>query len=385
MSSWVDFQAPGKIHFETDSTFKIGNWVSEFGSRSLLINIQKENQNEEELAILKNSLMKHSKGCILYDDLFGDPDTEQIDSATYFAKKSHVDVIVAFGSVDTFNTAKAVSVLATNNFFAKDLLNGEAKVKSSPLPMICVPMYPTLGEELTPGFTIIDADTGCRRYYGHDSLFPKACFYDPKIAMALTSDEAARIGGALLAYAIESILSVKTNPITTTLTLRVIDTIKKNLVNLYQNPKDESTITNMLWASAMIGSAIVSSPLSVTWSISMALSTESKLDFFYALSLILPHVMEYYLNASPNRYVNIARSLEEDVKGIAKIEAAIKAIEGVRKLYLEINLPTRLQEFDLQKHELSNIAQVASGYSQLANATRKLAKNEIESILVAAY
>ena len=381
---WVDFYSPCKIHFELDSAFKIGGFIQNFGNRVLLINIRKENKNDEELQIIKNGLQKHSEGCIIYDDLYGDPDTEQIDSATYFAKKSHADMIIAYGGLDSFNTARAVSILATNSLFAKDLLNGRGKIKVPALPIISVPIEPTMGEELSNSFTLIDAESGVRRFFSHDSLFAKACFYDPKICNHLSSDEAAKVTGAQLAYAIESALSSKTSPLSTTMSLRAIDSMKKNMTALYRDPTEEKLITNVLWASSMIGMALPSSPLGVTWSIATALSTETRVDFHHGMSLILPHVMEYYLTAAPNRYVNIARSLEEDVKDISIIEAAIKAVEGVRKQYLEVNLPMRLQEFEVKKSELGTIAQVASTYSQLENAPRKLSKNEIESILVSA-
>jgi len=327
-SSWVDFHSPTRIHFEVDSAFKMGSWISEFGSRVLLINIRKDQKNPDELAILKNGLTKHADGCIVYDDLYGDPDTEQIDSVTYFAKKSHSNVIVGFGSIDSFNTAKAVAVLASNSCFAADLFNGKAKVKNPALPIITIPIEPTMGEELIPGSTIVDAETGVRKFFEHPSLFPKACFYDPKISSHLTSDGAARIGGALLAYAIESALSINANPITSTLILRVIDLVKKNLLNFYREPTNEKAISNILWGSAMTGSSLPSSPLGVTWSIAISLSAETKIDFHFALAMILPHVMEYYLTAAPARYVNIARSLSEDVGDISVIEAAIKAVEA---------------------------------------------------------
>ena len=363
----------------------MGSWIAEFGSRALLINIRKDQKNQDELAIIKNGLSKHSEGAIVYDDLYGEPDTEQIDSVVYFAKKSHADVIVGYGGIDSFNTAKAVAILANNSCFAADLLNGKAKAKKPALPIITIPIEPTLGEELVPGFTIVDAESGVRKYYDNETIFPKACFYDPKISSHLTSDEAARIGGALLAYAIEVALSIKANPITSTLILRVIDLVKKNLNTFYREPDNEKAVTNMLWGSAMTGSSLPSSPLGVTYAVSMALSTETKLDFHFALALILPHVMEYYLTAAPARYVNIARSLEENVADISVIEAAIKAVEGVRRLFLEVNLPSRLSEFDVSKGDLGKLAKLAVTYPHLANAPRQLTKNEVESILLAAY
>lgn len=384
--SWAQFSLPTRIQFESDSTFKVGNYVKQFGSRILLLNLKSENKNPSELTVLKNGLTKHSDGVILYDDLAENPTSDQVDSVAYFTKKAHADAIVAFGTIDTFATAKLVSILVTNSVFAYDVLSGKAKIKNPPIPLITVPVEPALGEELSPSFTLRDAaDKQQKKYFEHELLFPVATFYDPKVCEHLTSDSAARLGGATLAYAIESLLSPKANPMSSALALRAIEMLRRNIPQLYKDAKNDKLISTMLWSSAMISVSAVSSPVGVAYSIANALSTQGSVNFYDALSLILPHVMEYYLTAAPAQYINIARALGEDVRDISVIEAAIKAVEGVRRLFLEVNLPTRLSEFDIKKHELEDISRLAAAFPHIENAPRMLTRNEIESILLAAY
>ena len=140
--SWAQFSLPTRIQFESDSTFKVGNYVKQFGSRILLLNLKSENKNPSELTVLKNGLTKHSDGVILYDDLTENPTSDQVDSVAYFTKKAHADAIVAYGSIDTFATAKLVSILVTNSVFASEVINGRAKIKNPPLPLITVPVEP---------------------------------------------------------------------------------------------------------------------------------------------------------------------------------------------------------------------------------------------------
>ncbi|HNJ67261.1 MAG TPA: iron-containing alcohol dehydrogenase, partial [Turneriella sp.] len=311
--SWAQFSLPTRIQFESDSTFKVGNYVKQFGSRILLLNLKSENKNPSELTVLKNGLTKHSDGVILYDDLTENPTSDQVDSVAYFTKKAHADAIVAYGSIDTFATAKLVSILVTNSVFASEVINGRAKIKNPPLPLITVPVEPSLGEELCPSFTMRDAADGQKKYFEHELLFPVATFYDPKVCEHLTSDSAARLGGATLAYAIESQLSPKSNPISSALALRAIELMRRNIPQLYKDAKNDKLISTMLWSSAMISISAVSSPVGVAYSIANALNAHDKVNFYDALSLILPHVMEYYLTAAPAQYINIARALGEDV------------------------------------------------------------------------
>ncbi len=385
MERSVQFTLPSRVYFEKDYSYKMGGKIAQYGRRPLLVNVKSENKNPEELSIVKNGLTKHTEGAILYDDIESTPTIDQLDSAIYFAKKSHIDCVVAFGGIKTFYTAKAVALLANNSLFTTDLLNGRGVPKIEALPLITIPVEPTMGEELTHGFVIHDSKNDQKMYYEDESLFPRAVFYDSKISQHLNSDDAAKIGGAMLVYAIESILAPQSNPFTSTLILRAIDSIKKNLPYFYQDPGNEKTLENILWSSAMIGASIISSPVGVTWAIAMALSSHSEISFHHGLTLMLPHVMEYYLTMAPVAFINVAKSLGEDVKDISVIEAAIKAVEGVRRTFLEVNLPTRLSEYNIEKKELSNIARDAVGYPHMENTNRKLVKNEVESILLACY
>lgn len=363
----------------------MGSKIAHYGRRPLLINVKSENKNPEELSIIKNGLQKHTEGLILYDDIDDIPTVDQIDSAIYFSKKSHVDSVVAFGGVKSFFAAKAVALLANNSLFTTDLLLGNQSPKNNALPLITIPVEPTMGEELTHGFVIQDQKNDRLVYYEHDTLFPVAVFYDTQIISYLNSDDAAKIGGAMIVYAIESILAPQSNPFTSTLILKAIDSIKKNLPVFYQEPDNEKILENILWSSAMIGASIISSPVGVTWAIAMALSLKSEISFHHGLTLMLPHVMEYYLTTAPVQFINVAKSLGEDVKDISVIEAAIKAVEGVRRLFLEVNLPTRLSEYNIEKKDLSDIAKDAVTFSQIENTPRKLLKNEVESILLACF
>ena len=383
--NWAQFTLPSKLYFENRSLEKITRHVRSLGDRVLLLTIKKENHNPEKLEEFQELLSKNSDGCILYDDLIGDPDTEQIDSATHFVKKAHADVIVAFGGIDTFNTAKAVSLLMPNSLFASDLINKEIIPNIEPLPLITVPIEPSMGDEMSPGFCLVDAENGIRKHYQNDILYPKAVCYDPSLSSFVTAEKASRLGGALLSHAIEASISNKANPITTTLAHKVIENLHKNIQSYYSDPKNEKISSEMMWASAMTGSAICSAPAGTAWAIAMGLSTEGNMDFYNAIALILPHVMEYFLTSSPGKYVHIARNLGEEVTEISVIEAAIKSVEGVRKAFSSINLPERLSEFDITKQQIPLIAQAAQALPHVSNSPRRLDNNEIESILLAAF
>lgn len=379
------FQLPTKVYYEVDSAHKIGPVVREFGSRALLISVQEEFRNPDELAILKTSLDKHTQGCIIYDDITRDPTTEELDTAAHFSKRANCDLILGYGGQESFNVAKMVAILANNDVFAVDVLRGSHAFKNTPLPVITIPSCPAMGAEIVPAFTLLDFESRNRRYYFDHRIFPGATYIDPKISLGLAPDEVVRYGVATLGVALEAILNKLSNDFTSTMALRALDLLTRNLPVVYRDVTNLQALSNIVMSSALAGMAQASTSPGISFAISVALDNLTDLDLYTAMGIILPNMMEFFLTTSAASYVPIARSLGEDTKDISIIEAAIKAVEGVRKLYLTLNFPQRLADFDISKSQLPPIAGLAAQFPFLSHAPRVLNKHEIETILIAAY
>ena len=385
MFEWVHYQFPTRVFAERDSTHKIGTLVRDIGVRILLLTVRSELSNPDELAVIKTSLEKHTSGCIVYDDIDGTPTAEDLDTAAHFVKQCKADVIMAYGLRESFHAAKAIALLATNEVFATDLPQATLPLKRPPLPVVCVPTGPSMGEESTPMFSVYNPDQR-NTFTAQDArLFPALIFVDPNISLSLTSNEITRGGVAVMSAAVETMLSKKANDITTAVALRSLELITKNLVSLVTDLNNHSARMNVAMASLLCGMAHSNSLLGLCYSIATATFNLTGLDFYMAMSILLPHVMEYNLTTSAGKYVQIARALDEDITDITVIEAAIKAVEGVRKVYLELKVPQRLSDFEIKKTDLPMIAEAAYKMPLTRNTPREMDRNEIETVLIAAF
>ncbi|MDH4200478.1 MAG: iron-containing alcohol dehydrogenase [Spirochaetia bacterium] len=378
-----DFYSPSKIIF-SDSPQKIADEVKKFGNRFLILNLRKENYNPAGLKSLRESINANNSGCIIHDEIIGLPDTEQVDSAAFFAKKSHIDCIIAYGGIETMNAAKAISILVTNSFFAQDLFEQDEQAIQKPIPVITVPIEPCLGEEITSFFSLVDAHQGIRKIFSSDNMYPQICFVDPNLCIHLKADDIARISGALLSTIIECVLRPDNNMLTDILLYRAIDILTKDIEVYYKNPGSEKTLQMMYWLSLMCGMSLMNNPNGLNWAISQVLGIKTKLTFHQALSLMIPFVMEFYLTSSANRLVLMARSMNENTGDVSVAEAAIMAIEAVRKLYKSINLPTNLSEFYITRDHISEVAVDVSKLGFLETSSRRIGAQEISAILLTA-
>ncbi|EPG75736.1 alcohol dehydrogenase, iron-dependent [Leptospira fainei serovar Hurstbridge str. BUT 6] len=364
----------------------MGSFVKNIGTRAVILSTQNELENMDEFSIIKTSLEKHIDGVILYDNIEKEPTLKELDTAAYFARISNANCIIGYGSYESLNAAKLVSLLATNDTFAEDIFVAKRVPKlKRPVPLVLIPTHPIMGLECAPIATIYTDEDRTVRYFTHEYLFPELVIADAKIGAFMTSADVAKVGVGILAAAVDSILSKYSNELTNSSALRAIEIIYKNLVPAIRDPKNLQYRNAIFGASLLVGMSHSSSSLGLCYALSLASSNLTNLDIFQAMSILLPHVMEYNLTSSAGKYVLIAKALDEDISNISVIEAAIKAVEGIRKIYIELKIPQRLSEYEVRKIDLPGIASLASSFPFLDCLPRELPKNEIETILVAAF
>lgn len=379
-----DFHVPTELFVKEHIISNIGSLIKKYGSRAILITTNSDFEKFHEIIeTISNNLRNHDIGCIIYDEIPKNPNTEYIDTATYFVKKVNCDIIIGFGGIDSINSAKAVAILINNHFFADELF--EATKAQPPVNLITIPSYPLYGFEILPLLYLTDIHSMTKKVYKNNLLFPKAALVDPQIATLSDDETTAKTAISALSIATESVISKMNNGFINSLALRAIDLIFKNLPLAYKEPTNTAPRLELSVASIMSGLSFSVSELSLSLAVSLALSSQVNVDINSAMGVILPHMMEYNLTSSPGKYVQMSKVMDEDVKDITVIEAAIKAVEGVRKLEIDVDIPQRLSSFEINKSDFSRVAEIAMTYPFLENAPRPLTKNEIETILIAAY
>ncbi len=379
-----DFHVPTELFVKENILQEAGSIIRKYGSRVILITTSADfDQFHDTIEIISSNLRKNDIGCIIYDEIPANPNTEYIDSAAYFAKKINCDAIIGFGGIDSINSAKAIATLINNYAFAEELFD-IAEIQP-PINIITVPSSPLFGFEIAPMLFLTDIHSMTKKVYRNRNLFPKVTLVEPQIATTLNDEITAKTAISALSIATESVISKNNNGFINSLALRAIDLIFKNLPLAYKEPDSVPPRQELAVASLMAGLAFTVAELSVSLAISLALSSRLNLDLNLAMGVILPHIMEYNLTSSPGRYVQMSKVMDEDVRDITVIEAAIKAVEGVRKLEIDVDIPQRLSHFEINKSEFSKVAEIAMTYPFLENAPRPLSRNEIETILIAAF
>ena len=380
-----DFHLPSQIYIRQDVLKDIGKIIPRYGSRAILVTTANDLELYGSVIEQFSRQMKDADvGCIIYDEISYPPNTEAIDTAAAYIKKSNCDLIIGLGGVDSINSAKALAVLTANYLFCNDLFENP-RFANKPMNFITIPGSPMFGFEIAPLLYLEEIHELTKKIYHSHDLYPVATIVDPMISMLCPEERILKGAIATLAIAAESVISKKNNDIINTYALKSIDMIFRNIPIVYREPQSSVPRSFLATSSVMAGIAFAVSLLSITLSISLSLVSKTNIDIESAMSIILPHILEFNLTSSPGKYVQMSKVMGEDVREITVIEAAIKAVEAVRKLETDIDIPQRLSSYEISKSVFKDVAELAATYPFIENTPRDVNVNEIETILIAAY
>ena len=383
-----DFYIPSHLKFGVDVINRLGNLVNDIvgkdSAQRVLLVTEAVLHESGTIKRIKEILMK--KGCepIIFDDIVLNSASDVVEDGAKRARVSHSNVIIGLGGVRALSIAKAIAMLAGNDGEIVDYIEGKIPEKDS-IPYIEVPSTPRNPFMFRDEFWITDI----RNRNGH--ILPvktgttKYVLFDPMITTTLTRRLTATTSIDILANAYEGYTSNKSNFLSDTLFLKAIELVSNNIFNAANNPNDIVARANLSLAGFLSSLALSMTSTGITSALSYVLSSKFKIHKALSSGILLPHVMDYNINSVPAKYVKIAQCLGEDITDLTVLEAAIKAIEKVRKIILELQLPIRIEEFEITKDDLIYVAEEARKFSMFNYIPRSCDTEELIAILQSAY
>ena len=380
----IEFLLPTKIIFGTEVVDRVGEVAKEYTDKVFLATDGKVMRKNGLLEKVEGILEKSDVEYILFEEIDRDPKNEVIDEMAALIHQSRVKVVIALGGTSVINAAKAASYMAKNDGKIVEYINGEVG-KDDAVSIITIPTIPAVLQQTNAEFVLKDNNDNIKKTFRNPSLFPIAALLDPKLTTSVPIQYTIGSGFAILSNAIETYISTVSNPISDALAISTIEIIGSNLKQIFHHKDDMTARSNIMMASLLLGLSNLTSRLGACEAMALALSSKDKIYKNIAHAIMLPHVMEFNLTAVPNKYVQIARALGEDVTKVTVVEAAIKAIEGVRKLLFDLKVPQKLSDYKVDKENLPVISSVARRYQFMNYTPLAISKEDILNILLTAY
>ena len=297
--------------------------------------------------------------CAIYDKVKANPTVDMVKEGVAAFKEAGADYLIAIGGGSPQDTGKGIGIIINNPEFADVVsLEGTAATKNKAVPMIAVATTAGTAAETTINYVITD-EARRRKFVcvdPHD--LPAVAIVDPEMMSSMPKGLTASTGMDALTHAIEGYTTLAAWELADTLNLKAIELIGRSLRAAVNN--DPKGREDMALGQYMTGMAFSNVGLGVVHGMAHPLSAFYGIPHGVANAVLLPYVMEFNKDYTGEKFREIARVL--GVKGVDAMredEYRQAAIDAVRQLSLDVNIPQTLKEIGVQEEDLPALAEAA--------------------------
>ena len=317
----------------------------------------------------------------VFPEVQADPDIAIMENGIKTFQRGDHDMIIALGGGSSIDTAKVISVLATNEGEVRDYGGLGAVFKNDPVPHIAIPTTAGTGSEVTQIAVVTDSENNRKLGVKSPQLLPAGAVLDPTLLRSLPPDVIAHTGVDAFSHALESFLSIRSGLMTQELSLSAARLIYQSLIPFKENPGDMELASKMLCGSCLAGIAFSNGGLGAAHALAHALGSHHHLPHGLTCALFLVPVLRENRDASVEKYEIFYGALGYEKKGLSKEACADRLIEVVDEFMRKVGMPPDLKSMGIA-HEVSPemVQEALQGPTLLANP-KKLGENQIRRLL----
>ncbi len=301
-----------------------------------------------------------------FSDITGEPTTDFVDAGVAALRAHDADGVVAVGGGSPLDTAKAISVMATNPGRAARV----PRVPQDPapgVPLIAVPTTAGTGSEVTRVTVITDTSRDVKMMILSNHLMPRVALADYTLTLTCPPGLTANVGVDSLTHAIESYVSAKANPVTDMLALRAAALIGQNLRRARSDGGDEEAREALMLGAMLAGAAFSNASVALVHGMSRPIGAHFHVPHGLSNAVLLPTITRWSVDGARERYATISRAMGLAEPGDGDDIAVGCLVDELDALNADLGVPrlgaldgVEREHFDRVKAEMAEAA-LASG------------------------
>lgn len=292
------------------------------------------------------------------DDLPAEPSYMAVQKLVDQFKESGADMIIACGGGSVMDAAKLASVLVTDEYGVKELLDDPGRAKKC-VPAILIPTTAGTGAEVTPNAIVAVPEKELKVGIVNENMIPDYVILDARMIKNLPRSIAAATGVDALAHCIECFTSNKANPFSDLYALEGLDLILNNIEKACDDPEAMQEKNRMQIAAYYGGLAITASGTTAVHALSYPLGGKYHIAHGVSNAILLAPVMRFNEPACQERFaIAYDRCCHDEVKTCktaAKKSAWI--INRLEEIVKHLDIPTSLKEFGVPESDLETLVE----------------------------
>lgn len=310
-------------------------------------------------------LQEAGKETIVISDLPPEPTYMQVQKLVDEFKASGADFIVAVGGGSAMDTAKLASLLATERYTVKDLLD-DPTLAVKTVKTCLIPTTAGTGSEATSNAIVAVPEQELKIGIVNSSMVPDYVVLDAEMIRKLPRKIAAATGIDAMAHAIECFTSNKANPFSDIFALEAFDLIMNNIETACDDPDAMEAKNRMQIAAFYAGVAITCSGTTAVHALSYPLGGKYHIAHGVSNAILLLPVMKFN---EPVIRGKLAAAYDRIVHGektcTTEAEKSAWVVERMGQIVRHLDIPTSLSEFNVPREDLEGLVKAGMQVQRL--------------------
>ena len=310
-------------------------------------------------------LQEAGKETIVISDLPPEPTYMQVQKLVDEFTASGADFIVAVGGGSAMDTAKLASLLATERYTVKDLLD-DPTLAVKTVKTCLIPTTAGTGSEATPNAIVAVPEQELKIGIVNSSMVPDYVVLDAEMIRKLPRKIAAATGIDAMAHAIECFTSNKANPFSDIFALEAFDLIMNNIETACGDPDAMEAKNRMQIAAFYAGVAITCSGTTAVHALSYPLGGKYHIAHGVSNAILLVPVMKFN---EPVIRGKLAAAYDRIVHGektcTTEAEKSAWVVERMGQIVRHLDIPTSLSEFNVPREDLDGLVKAGMQVQRL--------------------
>lgn len=383
--SMFEFNMPFSITCGPGALKELATIVCKYGSRVVVVvDIDELGDTaivDEITDILAAKFINH----MVFSEINKDSTSEACDALAHVVKFSQSDVIIAFGGFHVQNIAKGAAAVLQNSGEACDYINGQ-KCYYDIFPIISIPIAVGNFLELSSGLYIRDKYDGIVKSTIDKKIHIRECIIDPEIYINIRNKYLLDSVFSIFASSFDAYMHADATSVSDLFAKKGMNIAIKNVASIVNNAKNLDVMNEIAFASMYTSCATSMVGVGTLQSISIGLNARVNCGMPTAMIIILPYLMDYHLVSMPDKYKIIAKMLDDNLDpDMNSFELATKAIVDIRKMIENFNLSSGLNEINIYREEINDIASYIHQHIGIQQSTREVTADNLQTILLQAY
>lgn len=315
------------------------------------------------------------------DELPPEPSYMAVQKLVDEFKVSGADLIVACGGGSVMDAAKLASVLVTDAYGVKELLDNPGMAQKC-VPIVLIPTTAGTGAEVTPNAIVAVPEKELKVGIVNENMIADYVILDARMIKNLPRKIAAATGVDALAHCIECFTSNKANPFSDLYALEGLDLILNNIEKACDDPEAVQAKINMQTASFYAGVAITASGTTAVHALSYPMGGKYHVAHGVANAILLVPVMRFNESVCREKFAEAYDRCVHGEKTCTTVEEkSAYIIRWLEEIVKHLDIPTSYKGFGVKPEDLDGL--VEAGMQQqrlLVNNMRPVTAEDARNI-----